>query len=208
MRRVISAGVVIGMLLLTAAVASGSPRASIAFGHGGGGRLTLSGSVGSLQLDQSDELDVIAMAGPPDATATGNFGAEDPDYYAMGYTCQEHEAQGWFYVDRFDYCRTVFYINTHTQLLTALFSSSRRYSFRGASPGMSSRLATKRIHAQPSGGCFQGFVLFGHRRHADFIGDVVGGRTKLVRRTERIYGGHLADLQLESNPYPVGLEFC
>lgn len=134
MRRGISTGLVAGMLLLTAAVASGSPRASIASVRGGSGTLTLSGRVGSLQFDQSSEPDVIAIAGPPDATATGNFGAQEPDYFAMGYTCQEHEAQGWFYVDHFDYCRTIFYINTHTQLLTAFASSSRNYSFRGASP--------------------------------------------------------------------------
>ena len=143
MRRVISTGIVTGTLLLIAALAVGFPRAAIASVHGGSGRLTLSGSVGSLRFDQSDQSDVIALAGSPDATAPGNFEAEDPNYSALGYTCQEHRAQGWFYVDHFDYCRTVFYVNAHTQLLTAFFSSSRRYSFRGATPGMSSQLATR-----------------------------------------------------------------
>ncbi len=208
MRRGISTGLVAGMLLLTAAVASGSPRASIASVRGGSGTLTLSGRVGSLQFDQSSEPDVIAIAGPPDATATGNFGAQEPDYFAMGYTCQEHEAQGWFYVDHFDYCRTIFYINTHTQLLTAFASSSRNYSFRGASPGMSTRSATRHIQVQPYNGCLTGFSVWKHHPHATFFGDVVGGHTKLVRRSELVYGGHLEDLQLESNRYPVGLLFC
>jgi hypothetical protein len=109
---------------------------------------------------------------------------------------------------RFDYCRTVFYINTHTELLTAFFSSSSRYSFRGATPGMSSGLSSRRIHVRPYSGCLAGFSLYGHDRHADFFGDVVGGHTKLVRKALRIDGGHLADLELESNLYPVGLLFC
>ena len=205
MRRAISTGLVTGTLLLTAAAADGSPRASIAFVHGGSGTLTLSGRVGPLQFDQSSELDVMAAAGQPDVTATGNFGAQDPDYFAMGYTCQEQEQRGWLYVDHFDYCRTIFYINTHTQLLTAFASSSRNYSFRGASPGMTSRAATRHIHVEPYSGCLTGFSVWKHHPHAAFFGDVVGGRAKLVRRSELVYGGHLEDLQLESNRYPVGL---
>ena len=147
--------VLCAMLLLT------YPTAALAAAHGGSGRVTLGGQVGFLHLDRSTEADVISLAGHPDATATGNFRAipRDPNYYAIGYVCQEHLGRWLFRVDRFDYCRTVFFINTWTHRLTAFFSSSRRYSFRGASPGMSTAKAARHIHRHALIGCIPGFGL-------------------------------------------------
>ena len=61
---------------------------------------------------------------------------------------------------------------------------------------------------QPISGCDDGFFLLRQRLHASLVGEVVGGHTKRVRNTQRIYGGYLADFELESNRYPIGLLFC
>jgi hypothetical protein len=178
-------------------------------GDGGSGKLTLAGRVGPLQLDRSTEGRVIAFAGRPAATGTGNFSAypPDPDYFAMGYDCQEHSSGWLFTVDRYGYCRTVFYINTHNQLLAAFATSSPRYSFRGARPGMPTRTANQRLHRRAQGGCFSGY-FFGFHSAASFVGDVFSRRSYEHDHHIYLVGGRLKALELESHRYPVGLLFC
>lgn len=106
--------------------------------HGGAGKITLDGRVGALQLDRSTQADALVFAGPPDATAVGNFHAipHGPNYFGLGYSCHGNSAIGLAALDGSTYCRTVFYINTKTKRLVGFHSSSPRYTFRGASPGM------------------------------------------------------------------------
>jgi hypothetical protein len=174
--------------------------------HGGSGKLTLQGSIGPLGIDRSTETDVIAFAGSPDARASGSTSLGHPGYVVLGYDCQEQLSRGLFWVDRFDSCHTVFYINDHTGHLDAFASSSRHYSFRGTRPGMSTRTAQAHIHTVPLAQCFPGFTLgFGHGQ-TRFWGDVEGGHdVKGPRQTTRIVGGHLAFFELESRRYPIGL---
>jgi hypothetical protein len=150
---------------------------------------------------------VVAFAGQPGATARLNFGAipRDPNAYEMGYVCREHYSHGLMYVDKFNYCRTVFYINTSTQQLDAFWSSSSQYSFRGASPGMSTRAAERHIGRRATSGCLSGFSLGWPHSRASFVGEVGGGR---AGKDQGIVGGRLTSLALESNRYPVGLLFC
>jgi hypothetical protein len=201
-RGIVAFGVTLGLGCAVSAAAVADP-------HGGGGPITLGGRVGPLMFDHSTAQDVMAFAGQPDATGSGNFSAipRDPDYVALGYVCQEQRARGLIRIDSFDYCSTAFYINSWTQRLVGFRSMSWRYSMRGASPGMSTRAADRHIHRLAHGGCLGGFFLGwrGHY-HASFWGEVEGGRAagrKLV-----IHGGQLTSLNLESNRYPVGLLFC
>ena len=180
---------------------------AVAAPQGGSGSITLAGRVGSLLFDSSTEADVIAFAGQRVATATRNFGAipRDPDAHELGYACREHFSSGLMYIDKFDYCRTVFYINTWTQQLDAFYSSSSQYSFRTASPGVSSRAAERHIGRRARGGCPTGFSLGWRHGPASFFGEVDGGR---AGKHDTIVGGRLTSLALESNRYPVGLLFC
>jgi hypothetical protein len=181
--------------------------AALAAPQGGSGRITLAGHIGSLLFDSSTEADVVAFAGQPTATATRNFGAipRDPDAHEMGYVCREHFSRGLMYIDKFDYCRTVFYINTWTQQLDAFYSSSSQYSFRSASPGMSTLTAERHIGRRARGGCLTGFSLGWRHGPASFFGEVAGGR---AGKHNTIVDGRLTSLALESNRYPVGLLFC
>ena len=205
-RRLLRSTIRIVLAVTASCVLSASAMAAP---HGGSGKLTLDGRVGPLTFDRSTESDVVAFAGQPDATGRGNTDAtpRDPDWLALGYGCQEHEARGSIYVNTFDYCSTAFFINTWTQRLVGFHSSSRRYSMRAASSGMSTRAAERHIHSLARGGCLVGFFLgWRPRRHATFWGEVDGGRA--VGANLRIVGGHLTSLNLESNRYPVGLMFC
>src|SRR5205823_2583212 len=99
----------LGAMFVGGVVALALPTALLAAsraGGGGDGKLTLDGRVGPLQFNRSTEARIIAFAGRPAATGTGNFSAypPDPDYFAMGYGCQEHSSGWLFMVDRYDYC--------------------------------------------------------------------------------------------------------
>jgi hypothetical protein len=182
--------------------------------HGGAGKITLGGRVGGLQLNRSTQADVLAFAGLPDATAIGNFDPipHAPNYFALGYTCRGSEAVGLGVLDSSDYCETVFYINTRTKQLVGFHTSSQLYTFRGASPGMTTGNARRHMGRFAQSGCLTGFFFFGRHHRASLFGEVDGGRTTLHghgRNTiDRVSGGHLDALELESNRHPVGLLFC
>ena len=182
--------------------------------HGGAGTITLAGRVGSLQLDSSTDADVFAFAGIPDATAGGNFDAipHGPNYFALGYSCSPDAGRGLGLVDGSAFCKTVFYINARTQRLVAFHSSSPLYSFRRASPGMATSRAQRRMHRLAQSGCLTGFFFFSRRNHASLFAEVDGGRATLHGRgrhtIERVSGGHLEAVELETNRHPVGLLFC
>jgi PKD domain len=182
--------------------------------HGGTGSITLGGRVGSLQLDSSTDADVFAFAGLPDATGVGNFDAipHGPNYFALGYSCSANAGRGLGLIDGSAFCKTVFYINAKTQRLVAFHSSSPLYSFRTASPGMATSRAQRRMHRLAQGGCLTGFFFFSRRNHASLFAEVDGGRATLHGRgpntVERVSGGHLEALELETNRHPVGLLFC
>lgn len=200
--------VIVGAVIAGAVVTLASPSVLLAASQssGGSGKLTLSGRVGPLQLDRSTVGRVIAYAGRPAATGRGNFGASEPDYYAMGYSCQEN-AQGWmFQVGQYAHCRTVFFINTYTNRLAAFYSLSRKYSFRGARTGMSTATAQRHVHTHAVDGCGEGFFL--SSQAASFLGEESGGRGYEHHHHYWLRGGHLRALGLESRRYPVGLGFC
>lgn len=182
--------------------------------HGGAGRITLDGRVGALRLDRSTQTDVLAFAGLPDATSTGNFDAipHAPNYFALGYSCQENDAIGLGVLNGSAYCRTVFYINTSTKRLAAVHTSSPLYTFRGASPGMRTANARRHMHRFAEEGCLTGFSFFSRRNHASLFGQVAGGHAVQhghgPNTILRVPGGHLQAFEIESNRHPVGLLFC
>jgi hypothetical protein len=179
--------------------------------QGGGGRLTFRGGVGPLHFDRSRQADVIAFAGRPAATASLDLGGSQfPHAFAMGYSCREFGGRWSFRVDRYDYCRMVFFINLHTHRLAAFYTAaSRRYSFRSAYPGMSTRSAERRLRRPPVDGCIGDAFFFGLRGRGpvQFAGFVAGAHGPQAQR-HRVFGGHLVWWEVESNRYPVGLLFC
>jgi hypothetical protein len=133
---VITRRVILGVML-TCLLGGPATAPEAATTYGGSGKITLTGRMGRLRFNRASEADVAAFAGNPFATSTAKRAPGEPDSLAMGYHCQEQTAAGLYPVDRFDYCRTVFFINDHTHRLAAFYSASSRYSFRGATPGMS-----------------------------------------------------------------------
>lgn len=194
---------VLGLALPGSLMAAGSER------RGGAGELTLSGQVGALQFDRSTEAGVVAFAGRPGASGTGNFGNREPRFLALGYGCREHGGPLLWHVDHFDFCRTVFFLSAHTQKLVAFRSLSQSYSFRRARTGMTTVAVQHLTRRRAGNGCFPGFVFGSRHDHASVWGFVEGGRERYRRHQgQRIVGGHLRVLESESHRYPIGLETC
>ena len=184
------------------------------------GAITIStgGQVGGLSIDRSERNAVLASAGNPEAEGTGNFGANDPDYQALGYSCTSHEGRGVFPVGNhsapYSYCRTVYFINEKTLRLAALFTSSAMYlGSHGIHPAMPAALAERRTHKQAIAGCEQGFWLGTKSSRALLFVAVEGGRTVSHNLGNGntllvLNGGRIGSFSLESKRHPVGLEFC
>lgn len=204
--------VIVGVVLICGVLGLAVPSAPLAASseqRGGGGELTLSGRVGTLQFDRSTEKGIVAFAGQPGATGPGSFGNREPRYLAMGYGCREHGGPLLWHVDHFDFCRTVFFLSTHTRRLVAFRTLSQTYSFRGARTGMATLGVQHVTRGRAGSGCFPGFVFGSRRDHASVWGFVEGGRERFRRHHgEEIVGGHLRVLESESHRYPIGLLTC
>ena len=120
--------------------------------------VTSGGRIGPLKLDVSDRASVIAFAGKPDGTNTGEYLPDYGPFEALGYRCRGRRA-----TDRggFPSCATVFYINHATQRLEEFYTSERRYSGPAAvHVGMSAAEAQRRLHRRLlKVGCVPAFTL-------------------------------------------------
>jgi hypothetical protein len=111
----------------------------------------VTGQIGPLHIDRSDEAAVIAFAGKPDATGIGTAPGY-ARYRALGYACDgkgfDAEAR---IVGR---CQTVFFFDQRTGKLETFSTSSPQYSEgHGVRIGMKQAEAEDLLHRRLTVGC-------------------------------------------------------
>jgi hypothetical protein len=168
------------------------------------------GRVGPLVLNLSQANDVIAVDGRPEVTYEGNVGVPElyPEFRALGYDCA-----GVGTPRRDATCRTIFFVNKRTSLLTSFTTFDRRYhTTNGTSPGTAQATADRLEHQTAQDGCINGIAE--HTRHATLMLDNVGGHLRGPSPNAqgasqiRITGGKILDMSLEANSGSVGIQFC
>jgi hypothetical protein len=100
----------------------------------------VTGQIGPLHVDRSDEAAVVAFAGKPDATVTGKSPGYQR-YRAFGYDCG---GKGFDAEARIvGLCKTVFFFDVPSGKLETFSTSSSRYS-----EGHGVRIGTKQADAE------------------------------------------------------------
>lgn len=167
--------------------------------------VTASGRVGALQIDRSNQQDVIALAGKPDAQRRGHVSGSTP-YRALGYGCTRHAAG-----DREQlvaggpYCRTVFFLNARTGRLETFFTTSPRYSAaHGVRVGMSTARAERLLHRIVHEGCETNLYLAS--RAASLTIAFEGGHVNLPNT--RLIGGGVYAFVLHGRKSDAGVFDC
>jgi hypothetical protein len=185
------------VVILAAVSLSGSASASARL------VVTAAGQVGPLRVDESDRVDVIAFAGPPEAERRGRYAPYAP-FDALGYGCHGKPATDSAGVPM---CQTVFYLDTKSGKFELFYTEDAHYSnLRGVHVGMSTAAAETRMHRLAISGCLDGlrvgtrtgflFLVFngGHRRvhRSPYYVHVVGGRVGfMVVHSQRLNPGVL-----------------
>lgn len=135
--------------LLGFALLSGSASAA-----GGSGAVSVTGTVGKLQIDKSNRIAVIAFAGTPDVEVKQRV-LGFPSYDALGYDCSDTESANNFPIGNSGpYCVTIFFTDIASHSLEDFVSSSTSYHERhGVGIGTSVSDAQRLLHRQVTRGC-------------------------------------------------------
>ena len=183
--------------------------------HGGAGLVTQAGVVGPLRLDTSGIRAVTRFAGTPDADVIGTFeapaGYGTPTFRALGYDCSRNTHHGGdpgAYRRAHVYCRTIYYINPHTDKLAAFWTLSPHFhTSAGTHPGMPQQQADRREHQWATGSARPAITKTSNVATLVLIN--AGGRITITSPNDpyRWVGGTVAGIGLESRHHPVGLLF-
>lgn len=119
----------------------------------------VTGQIGPLHMDRSDEAAVVAFAGKPDTTQVGTAPGGDAPYRALSYDCRQQASDGAMQlVPHGPYCRTIFFLDDRTGKLETFFTSSPSYSeTHGVRFGMKQAEAERRLHRRLTIGCTAAF---------------------------------------------------
>jgi hypothetical protein len=180
-----------------------------------GAIVSLVGQIGAAKLGRTTVAEVQKLIGAPEAEADDNFqfpGA--PQYTALGYGCSGEPARdrrALTYYDRSGgpYCRTVYYINQGSEVLGSFWTSSPGFhTSHGTHVGVTQQTASRRERRRATVGCHTG-ILEASRTVTIHIG-IAGGRFQSGPRgqPDRLVGGRVAELAIDSHSDGVGLLFC
>lgn len=192
------------LALLAAGCASGHRSSAHAL-------LTATGRIGSLQMDRSTRVDVIAFAGRPDVERRG-VEYDGTPYLALGYGCSakaQHYAFPVLETPRAGragpYCNTVFWVNQRTHRLGDFYTSSRRYSERhGVRIGMTTAAAENILRQRVYVGCEENLDIGWLTVAFD------GGVPRRTARSHglRLVGGHVYAFAVNGRRSAIGIFDC
>jgi Peptidase family M23 len=173
--------------------------------HGGEGVLDPNaGSAGLVRLGSSRARDVRAFAGRPDYDATGTFDAQlFGDYHALAYDCTRRGSRSRIVLGNGRvHCSTAYFFGKRGTLAAVWTGSPLFSSPEGTVPGTSQREADRLEHRHAMPGCLPGISLKGR------VGTLRLDNARGKLTGDRIVGGVVPDLAMESNRDHVGLLFC
>ena len=135
--------------LLGFALLSGSAAAA-----GGSGAVSVTGTIGKVQIDKSDRAAIIAFAGTPDVEVRQRV-LGFPSYDALGYDCSDTESADNFPIGNSGpFCVTIFFTDIASHSLEDFVSSSTSYHERhGVGIGTSVSAAQRLLHRQVDRSC-------------------------------------------------------
>ena len=121
---------------------------------GGSGAISVTGTIGKVQIDKSNRAAVIAFAGAPDVEVKQRV-LGFPSYDALGYDCSDTESASNFPIGNSGpYCVTIFFTDIASHSLEDFVSSSTSYHERhGVGIGTSVSDAQRLLHRQVSRSC-------------------------------------------------------
>jgi hypothetical protein len=200
---------IFGVLLLTVVCLLGTTSSMAATG-GSGVRITATGRIGSLRLDQSDKAAIVAFAGEPQVDDVATGAVPGSGWEALGYGCGQKATLSPLVAPagtQGPYCRTVYYLNSTTAMLGTFFTSMPGFrDVRGVGVGMRTAKADHLEGAKALGGCLAGILLKTPKGTYHVI--ITGGHTHPHGNELVVSGGRVGALVLHSRTNDVGVFDC
>jgi len=183
---------------------------------GGGGLISLSGTVGAVKLGVSTEVDVTAALGSPEATASDDFQIGAGEYKALGYGCSmtntRHRRVLTYFATTGPYCQTVYYLNLEKGVVGSFWTTSRAFhTKRGTHVGTATEMAERHERHPARYGCHSGLTETSAK--VVLVLDIEGDRARPLHpgrndHLARPTGGHVSAFAEDSQTSGVGLLFC
>jgi hypothetical protein len=201
---------IFGLLLTVVCLLGAAGSSSMAATDSSGVRITSGGKIGPLDMDRSDMSAIVAFAGEPEVDEVDAGAYPGSGWEALGYRCGPEDtssplvatagAQG-------PYCRTVYYLNSKTDVLGTFFTSMPGFrDAHGVFVGMRTAKADRLEGKKATGGCGQG--IFRTTPSGTYHVVITGGHTHRRGNELVVRGGRVGALVLHSRTNDVGVFDC